>query len=84
MICHNFGHSNAQPLNVKDRVGYSNIIFYFNFMVKYWKILKGKDGQESIRRPQNLHLRFDTYYILCQIDGEDFINVCGLLRKHEL
>ena len=20
----------------------------------------------------------------CQIDGEDFINICGLLRKHEL
>ena len=20
----------------------------------------------------------------CQIDGEDFINLCGLLRKHEL
>ena len=20
----------------------------------------------------------------CQIDGEDFINFCGLLRKHEL
>ena len=20
----------------------------------------------------------------CQIDGEDFVNLCGLLRKHEL
>ena len=20
----------------------------------------------------------------CQIDGEDFVNICGLLRKHEL
>ena len=20
----------------------------------------------------------------CQIDGEEFVNVCGLLRKHEL
>ena len=20
----------------------------------------------------------------CQIDGEDFVNFCGLLRKHEL
>ena len=26
-------------------------------------------------------LTLTTY---CQIDGEDFINFCGLLRKHEL
>jgi hypothetical protein len=30
---------------------------------------------------------FTVYLTLCskcQIDGEDFINFCGLLRKHEL
>ena len=30
---------------------------------------------------------FTAYLALCskcQIDGEDFINFCGLLRKHEL
>ena len=26
-------------------------------------------------------LTLTTY---CQIDGEDFVNFCGLLRKHEL
>ena len=25
-----------------------------------------------------------TLFSKCQIDGEDFVNVCGLLRKHEL
>ena len=25
-----------------------------------------------------------TLTTLCQIDGEDFVNFCGLLRKHEL
>ena len=25
-----------------------------------------------------------TLYSKCQIDGEDFFNFCGLLRKHEL
>ena len=25
-----------------------------------------------------------TLYSKCQIDGEDFVNFCGLLRKHEL
>ena len=25
-----------------------------------------------------------TLFSKCQIDGEDFINFCGLLRKHEL
>ena len=25
-----------------------------------------------------------TFTTLCQIDGEDFVNFCGLLRKHEL
>ena len=30
-------------------------------------------------------LTFDlTLCNKCQIDGEDFINFCGLLRKHEL
>ena len=27
---------------------------------------------------------FLTVFSNCQIDGEDFINFCGLLRKHEL
>ena len=25
-----------------------------------------------------------TLCTMCQIDGEDFVNFCGLLRKHEL
>ena len=25
-----------------------------------------------------------TFTTLCPIDGEDFVNFCGLLRKHEL
>ena len=25
-----------------------------------------------------------TLYSKCQIDGEDFVNCCGLLRKHKL
>ena len=25
-----------------------------------------------------------TLYSKCQIDGEDFVNFCGLYRKHEL
>ena len=25
-----------------------------------------------------------TLYSKCQIDGEDFVDFCGLLRKHEL
>ena len=25
-----------------------------------------------------------TLYSMCQIDGEDLVNFCGLLRKHEL
>ena len=25
-----------------------------------------------------------TVFSKCQIDGEDFVNFCGLLRKHEL
>ena len=25
-----------------------------------------------------------TFCSTCQIDGEDFINFCGILRKHEL
>ena len=25
-----------------------------------------------------------TYDVKCQIDGEDFVNFCGLLRKYEL
>ena len=25
-----------------------------------------------------------TLCIKCQIDGKDFVNYCGLLRKHEL
>ena len=25
-----------------------------------------------------------TFTIYCQIDGEDIVNFCGLLRKHEL
>ena len=25
-----------------------------------------------------------TLTTFCQIDGEDFVNFCGLLRKHEL
>ena len=25
-----------------------------------------------------------THTTKCQIDGEDFVNFCGLLRKHEL
>ena len=25
-----------------------------------------------------------TLTTLCQIDGEDFVNFCGLLRRHEL
>ena len=25
-----------------------------------------------------------TLFSKCQIDGEDFVNFCGLLRKHEL
>ena len=25
-----------------------------------------------------------TLYSKCQIDGEDLVNFCGLLRKHEL
>ena len=30
---------------------------------------------------------FNVYLTLCskcQLDGEDFVNFCGLLRKHEL
>ena len=27
---------------------------------------------------------FTVDLTLCQIDGEDFVNFCGLLRKHEL
>ena len=27
---------------------------------------------------------FLTVFSNCQIDGEDFINFCGLFRKHEL
>ena len=32
---------------------------------------------------QNLHRRFDRYYI-GQIYGGDFAKICGLLRMHEL
>ena len=32
---------------------------------------------------QNLHCRFDCYYI-GQIDGGDFAKICGLLKKYEL
>ena len=35
--------------------------------------------------------KFDKIFIvdltlcsMCQIDGEDFVNLCGLLRKHKL
>ena len=34
------------------------------------------------------YLKKETYFIKiqskCQINGEDFVNFCGLLRKHEL
>ena len=42
-----------------------------------------KEGPKNIR---NLHRPFDCYYTAtyCQIDGEDFFNFCGLLRKREL
>ena len=40
------------------------------------------------RRPQkleNLHHQFDTYYLSkCQMNDEDFVIFCGLLRKPEL
>ena len=41
--------------------------------------------QEGHKNWQNLHHRFDVYYIMSnQIDGEDFVDFCGLLRKHKL
>ena len=37
----------------------------------------GKKGKPK-ENPKN------TTSTYCQIDGEDFVNFCGLLRKHEL
>ena len=39
------------------------------------------------RRPQKLTKSSPSiwhYVVRCQINGEDFVNFCGLLRKHEL
>ena len=37
--------------------------------------------QEGHKNERNLDL---TLCSKCQIGGEDFVNFCGLLRKHEL
>ena len=42
-------------------------------------------SEKDTKFDKTLHRRFDKYvFSKYQIDGEDFVNFCGLLRKHEL
>ena len=67
---------------------------------KHWRVHSKKLLNKNVRKIKFLDLKsvfskkttkydknFTVYLTLttyCQIDGEDFFNFCGLLRKHEL
>ena len=47
--------------------------------------LKFMFSKKATKNYKIFHRWFDTYYLSKrQIDGEDFVIFCGLLRKHEL
>ena len=50
---------------------------FLEFIVKFLFSKKAKKNDEIF----TVDL---TLFSKCQIDGEDFVNFCGLLRKHEL
>ena len=58
---------------------YIRTTFSLSFVFLFLKFIYSKKGQKNW---QNLH--YLTLCSICQIDGENFINLCGLLRKHEL
>ena len=48
-------------------------------------LVKFMFSKKATKIKKNLHGQFDTYVLSKrQIDGEDFVNFCGLLKKHEL
>ena len=60
--------------NIQDQ---TNFLCWEGFMVKFMFSKKATKIEEI----------FTGYLTLCskyQIDGEDFFNFCGLLRKHEI
>ena len=50
------------------------------FHVNFLKFIFSKKATKI----EKIFTFFLTLCSKCQIDGEDFVNFCGLLRKHEL
>ena len=75
-----------------------NCITLLHFILKLWMkigiyvnrfsfipfIKKVHFLKEVHKKLKNLYCRFDVYSRKSQIDDEDFVICCGLLRKHEL
>ena len=54
------------------------VVFSLSRVFDYLKFIF---SEKATNIEKNLHCRFDI--VKCQMDGEDFVNFCGLLRKHE-
>ena len=56
------------------------LFFYLSVTCRHWAQLKFTLSEEATKIDKifTIHLTVTTY---CQIDGEDFVNICGLLRK---
>ena len=61
-------------------VGY---LFSTNLKPRIYFVVKFMFSKKATKNDEifTVDLTLTTY---CQIDGEDFVNFCGLLRKHEL
>ena len=54
-----------------------------NHILLRWEIVKFTFSEKATKIDKIFTANL-TVCSNCQIDGEDFINFCGLLRKHEL
>ena len=56
---------------------------YCKFNFEYYMMLKFMFSKKATKFEEIFTVDL-TLCSKCQIDGEDFVNFCGLLRKHEL
>ena len=70
--------------NVKSTVKISSIFVAFSEYMNFTQETKSQLSSCFLRRPQNFFTFYLTLCSKCQIDGEYFVNFCGLLKTHEL
>ena len=57
---------------------------FYNFGITYLYVLVKFIFSKKATKMDKIFTIDLTLYSKCQIDGEDFIHFCGLLRKHKL